>query len=77
MEKNVGYINKFMERHPDRNVHFLLAPTAPGVMTDKVTADSPVINTDYILKYAADNISGDALIDVRDCLKQHTDGQCI
>ena len=69
----MGYINKFIERHPERNVHFLLAPTAPGVMTDKVTADSPVINTDYILGYVADNINHSALIDVRDALKQHTD----
>ena len=73
MEKNMGYINKFMERHSDRNVHFLLAPTAPGVMTDKDTADSPVINTDYILGYVAENIGGNALINVRDTLKQHTD----
>lgn len=73
MEKNVAVINEFIARHPDRNVKFLLAPTAPGVMTDKVTAGSPVIDTDYILSYADENIVAGSLIDVRDALAAHTD----
>ncbi len=72
MEKNVKYINQFSERHADRKVSFLLVPTAPGVMTDKVTAGSPVIDNDYILDYAANNSTTD-MIDVRDVLKSHSD----
>ncbi|MBR5520562.1 MAG: hypothetical protein IKU54_01050 [Oscillospiraceae bacterium] len=73
MKKNVGYINKFMERHSDRKVSVLLAPTAPGVMTDKVLNGSPVIDTDYILDYVTENIDSSVLVDVRQVLSQHTD----
>jgi len=73
LEKNVGYLNKFAERHSDRNIHFMLVPTAPGIMTDKVSEGSPVIDTEYIMNYVSRNIGGDMLIDVRDALSQHTD----
>ena len=73
MKDNVDAVNAFIERHSDRNVKFLLAPTAPGVMKDKVTDGSPIIDTEYILSYAADNIANGRLIDVRDALGAHTD----
>ncbi|MBQ8604812.1 MAG: hypothetical protein IJ410_08245 [Oscillospiraceae bacterium] len=73
MEKNVDYINKFIERHSDRNVTVILAPTAPGVMSDKVLEGSPVIDTEYILGYAQENITVGHLLDVQDTLKSHSD----
>ncbi len=73
LEKNVGYINKFIDRHSDKNIKFMPVPTAPGVMTDKVTAGSPVIDTDYILNYIYDNMDSSVLIDARSNLQQHTD----
>lgn len=74
MEKNIGYINKFAERHSDRNVSFLLVPTAPGVITGKVRNESPVIDTDYILKYAEENLAPAVkFINVQSALKEHSD----
>lgn len=72
-EKNISAINKFMDRHSDRIVSLLLAPTAPGVMTDRVYKDSPVIDTEYMLNYARDNITNGKFIDVLDVLKSHSD----
>ena len=73
MEKNVGYINKFIERHSDRDITVMLAPTAPGVMTDNVLDGSPVIDTDYILEYAEDNITAGHLLNVQSVMKEHSD----
>ncbi len=71
-EKNVDIINKFSERHPDRKISFLLAPTAPGVITEVVTPGSPVIDNDYIIDLAVKN-SKVNVVDVRETLKSHTD----
>ena len=73
MQKNVSYINKFIDRHSDRNIIFMPVPTAPGVMTDKVGANSPVIDTDYILDYINENMDSSVVINVKDQLAQHTD----
>ncbi len=72
LEKNVSYLNKFLERHSDKKVNFLMVPTAPGVMTDKVAENSPVIDNDYILDYTIKNSNVD-VVDVRDVLKSHSD----
>ncbi len=73
MEKNVNSINKFIDRHSDRNIKFLPAPTAPGVMTDMVTEGSPVIDTAYIQGYIYGNMDHSVIVDVRSELAQHTD----
>ena len=74
MKKNIDTVNTFIERHSDRDVRFLLAPTAPGVMTNKIVSkEGPIIDTDYILGYAEENIINDALINVQPVLSQHTD----
>lgn len=73
LEKNINSINKFIERHNDKNISVLLAPTAPGVMVDKISfANSPIIDTDYILNYAKENISK-GFIDVKPTLSNHSD----
>jgi len=73
LEKNVIAVKEFIERHSDRNVKLLLAPTAPGVMTDKVLESSPVIDTEYILGYVNSKIDSEYLVDVKAELSQHTD----
>ena len=73
LEKNVGSVKRFITEHSDRSIYFMPVPTAPGVMTDKVTANSPVIDTDYILGYIDSKMDSGTVIDVRSQLAQHTD----
>ena len=70
--KNIESLNKFFNRHPERNITVLLAPTAPGVLIDKVYKQSPVLNNDYILDQVFTGVNGHGL-DVREALKAHSD----
>ena len=68
-EKNIDALAKFMDKHPETDVRLLLVPTAPGVLTDKVTEGSPVIDTVSILEYARKSIPDGKLVEVIDSLK--------
>lgn len=75
-EKNINSINKFIERHNDKNIKVLFAPTAPGILTDKIPMKgAPVIDTEYILNYAKENLknSENTLLDVKPVLSEHSD----
>ncbi len=72
-ENNINSINSFIQRHKDKNISVLIAPTSPGVMIDKIrSANSPIIDTDYMIKYTKDNLADD-FINVQPTLSKHSD----
>ena len=70
LEKNIALINKFIARHPDRNIKFMAVPTAPGILINKVKSGSPVIDTEYILNYIDENVDDAHIVNVKDALLQ-------
>lgn len=73
LAKNMDNVSKFINNRPDLDIKFMLAPTAPGVMTDKVLEKSPVVDTRYILDYAQNNLPEGTFINVQPRLAEHTD----
>ncbi|MEG2192391.1 MAG: DHHW family protein [Oscillospiraceae bacterium] len=71
--KNITSLNKFFQRHSDRNITLLLAPTAPGILKDKVSDKSPVFHNDYILDKVFDGIGTEHSLDVRNALVAYKD----
>ncbi len=69
-EKNLEAITRFKEKHPETDIRVMLVPTAPGVMKDKVIEGSPVVDTEYILDYARDNLPEELPIDVYSSLSE-------
>ena len=73
LKTNIDALNKFIQRHNDRDIKILLAPTAPGILKDKIMGNSPLINNDYILDTVFEGLGADHSVDVRDTLNAHKD----
>ncbi|MBQ9846098.1 MAG: hypothetical protein IJO54_08485 [Oscillospiraceae bacterium] len=71
--KNISAVATFMQNNPDVNIKFLLAPTAPSVMTDKVKPGSPVNNAEASITQLNELIGSENVIDVRETLKAHSE----
>lgn len=71
LDKNLKAVEKFMERHSDRTVTFMAVPTAPGVLTDLVYKDSPVVDSDYILKQAENTVKSGKFLNIKQVLQEH------
>ena len=71
--KNISAVAAFIQNNPDVNIKFLLAPTAPSVMTDKVKPGSPVNNAEGVITQLEELIGSENVVDVRDTLKAHSD----
>lgn len=72
IEDNFSAFNKFTQRHSDRNIKFMLVPTAPGVLKDKVYPHSPVVDNDGILQALKKSISSQHYFDVNEVLNSHS-----
>ncbi|MBR6519327.1 MAG: hypothetical protein IKT63_06620 [Oscillospiraceae bacterium] len=71
--KNISAVAAFIQNNPNVNVKFLLAPTAPSVMTDKVKPGSPVNNAEGVITQLEELIGSENVVDVRETLKAHSD----
>ena len=71
LDKNLKAVEKFMERHSDRTVTFMAVPTAPGVLTDLVYKDSPVVDSDYILEQAENTVKSGKFLNIKQVLQEH------
>lgn len=73
LKENFESIKEFTERHSERNIHLLIAPTAPSIKTDEVRNGSPVVDYNYIYSQAKEIIGGKYLMDVVPSLSRHKD----
>ena len=71
LDKNLKAVEKFMERHSDRTVTFMAVPTAPGVLTDLVYKDSPVVDCDYILEQGENTVKSGKFLNIKQVLQEH------
>ena len=71
--KNLSAVAAFIQNNPDVNVKFLLAPTAPSVMTEKVKPGSPVNNAEGVITQLEELIGSENVVDVRETLKAHSE----
>ncbi|MBE6878879.1 MAG: hypothetical protein E7488_06935 [Ruminococcaceae bacterium] len=71
--KNISAVAAFIQNNPDVNIKFLMAPTAPSVMTDKVKPGSPVNNAEDVITQLNELIGSENIVDVRETIKAHSD----
>ena len=70
--KSLKAINTFAEKHPDKPMYFLLAPTSQEVYSGLFPQGAPVGSQTALFEYCRDNLAGITAINVIPTMKTHS-----
>ena len=73
LAKNTEAISSFAGRHRDLQVYMTAAPTAAGIMTDKLPAHVPLRDQLADIEHLSGSLSGVRFLDVSPALAAHSD----
>lgn len=68
---NIDIVNKFCEKYNDKNINFMIVPTASLIFKDKLPKNSDTYDQNQVIDKLKDSISNGQFIDLRSNFMAH------